>query len=193
MLKFLQIGLGSMGKRRIRNLLFHNEKNIVGFDILPERIQEVKTKHKIKVIDDLNKISPKDFDVIIISVPPNKHGDYIRMALQNKKHFFVEHPVSDDGYKDIFKNKDLDIVKAPSCTMRFYAPIKMIKDILKQGKIGKIVFIYARRNIPAQVSEPVLEKISPISGDMVHDVDLMLWFTQGKIKSVYECIDCLLL
>ncbi len=136
---FLQIGLGSMGKRRIRNLFFNGERDIIGFDILPERIEEAKTKYGIKTVDGLKKLSNKDFDVMIISVPPDKHGDYIRMALQNKKHFFVEHPVNDDGYNDVFNNKDLKIVKAPSCTMRFYTPIKMIKNILEEGKIGKIL------------------------------------------------------
>lgn len=147
MLTFLQIGLGSMGKRRIRNLFANNERNIIGFDILPKRARGARAKYGIKVIDDLNKISHKDFDVMIISVPPNKHGDYIRMALKNKKHFFVEHPVIDDGYQDIFSakggsaggGKNSSVVMAPSCTMRFYTPIKMMKDILKQGKIGKIL------------------------------------------------------
>jgi len=139
MLTFLQIGLGSMGRRRIRNLFSNNERDIIGFDVSPKQRKEAKAKYGIRVINNLNKISKEDFDVMIISVPPDKHGDYIQMALKNKKHFFVEHPVSDDGYKDIFKNKSLDIIKAPSCTMRFYTPIKMIKNILEKGKIGKIL------------------------------------------------------
>ena len=69
------------------------------------------------------------------------------MALKNKKHFFVEHPTSDDGYKDIFSakggsvsgGKNSAIVMAPSCNMRYYAPIKMMKEILEAGKIGKIL------------------------------------------------------
>lgn len=138
-LTFLQIGLGSMGKRRIRNLIFNGEKNIIGFDILPERRDEAERKYKIKTVNDFKKISVKDFDAMIISTPPDKHGDYIRFALKNKKHFFVEHPTSDDGYADIFKNKNLDIVMAPSATLRFYAPIKMIKKILDEGKVGKIL------------------------------------------------------
>lgn len=138
-LTFLQIGLGSMGKRRIRNLFVNNERDIIGFDILPERRKEARAKYGIKTIDDLSKLSPKDFDAMIISTPPDKHGDYIRLALRNKKHFFVEHPVNEDGYDDIFKNKDSNIIKAPSCTLRFYAPIKMIKKILEKGKIGKIL------------------------------------------------------
>ncbi len=138
-LRFLILGLGSMGKRRIRNLIFNGEKNIIGYDILPERNEEARQKYGIKVINNFNEISDKDFDVMIISTSPDAHGDYIRFALQRKKHFFVEHPASDDGYEDIFKNKDLNIVMAPSCTLRFYTPIKMMKKILESGRIGKVL------------------------------------------------------
>lgn len=148
-LTFLIVGLGSMGKRRIRNLLFNGQRQIVGFDIRPDRRKEAKAKYGIETVIDIKKISDKDYDVLIISTPPDQHGDYIRMALKQKKHFFVEHPISDDGYKDIFssqggsasggKSKYSSIVMAPSCTLRFYVPVKVIKDILKEGKIGKIL------------------------------------------------------
>jgi len=138
-LKFLIVGLGSMGKRRIRNLLFNGEHQIIGYDILPQRMQEAKAKYGIEIVRDLKKLSVEDFDAIIISTPPNKHGDYIRLALKNKKHFFVEHPISDDGYKDILKNNDSNIIKAPSCTFRYHTPMKMMKKILDDGKIGKIL------------------------------------------------------
>lgn len=136
---FLQIGLGSMGRRRIRNLQFNGEKNIIGFDSSEERRKEAEKEYGITTIDNLEKISAKDFDVVIISTPPNQHGDYIRFALKNKKHFFVEVTTSDDGYADILNDKNQDIVKAPSCTFRHYLPVKTIKDILKGGGIGKIL------------------------------------------------------
>jgi len=41
-LAFLQIGLGSMGKRRIRNLFANGEKNVIGFDLSPERRKETE-------------------------------------------------------------------------------------------------------------------------------------------------------
>src|SRR3989338_1435584 len=138
-MRFLIVGLGSMGKRRIRNLLANGEKDIAGFDIRPDRLKEAQEKYGIKIIGDFKKISRQDFDAMLISASPEAHGDYIRFALKHKKHFFVEHPINDDGYKEILENKDLSIVKAPSCTMRFYTPIKMIKKILSEGKIGKIL------------------------------------------------------
>jgi len=148
-LRFLQIGLGSMGKRRIRNLHFNGEKDIVGFDIVPERMEEAKSKYGIQTISNLEELSEKDFDAMIISTSPEAHGDYIRKALKLKKHFFVEHPTNDDGYEDIFsaqggpasggKNKYSSVIMAPSCTLRFYTPIKMMKKILEEGRIGKIL------------------------------------------------------
>ena len=136
---FLIVGLGSMGKRRIRNLHVNEEENIIGFDIRSDRRKEAEMKYNIQTIDDFKILSPDDFDVLIISTSPEAHGDYIRFALNHKKHFFVEHPTSDDGYVDIFKHNHLDIVKAPSCTLLFYKPLKMIKKILDDDAIGKIL------------------------------------------------------
>ena len=136
---FLIVGLGSMGKRRIRNLNANEEKNIIGFDIRIDRRKEAEKQYNIQTIDDFKILSPDDFDVLIISTSPEAHGDYIRFALNHKKHFFVEHPTSDDGYIDIFKHNYLDIVKAPSSTLLFYKPLKMIKKILDEDAIGKIL------------------------------------------------------
>ena len=136
---FLQIGLGSMGKRRSRNLFANGEKNIIGFDLSPERRKEAEEEYGIKTIDGLNKISDEAFDAVIISTPPNKHGDFIRWAIGKKKHFFVEVATSDDGYENVFENKNLNIVMAPSCTYRFFLPIKMMKEVIDSGKIGRIL------------------------------------------------------
>jgi UDP-N-acetylglucosamine 3-dehydrogenase len=45
--------------------------------------------------------------------------------------------------------------------------------------------MYARRNIPAQRSRSVLEKIGPLLGDGIHDTDLMLWMSGARIQTVY--------
>lgn len=137
-LKFLQIGLGSMGKRRIRNLHFHNQLQIIGYDVRDDRRREAEEKYGIKTVEDLEMVPNNDFDAMLISTPPDQHGGYIRMALKLKKHFFVEHPVSADGYREIFNDRS-QTIKVPSCTMLFYTPVKIIKKILANGRIGKIL------------------------------------------------------
>mgnify|MGYP001212757346 CR=1 FL=1 len=67
-MKFLVVGLGSMGKRRIRCLKKLNFKNVYGFDLNKKRNLEAKTKYKIKTFSNFkeayNKVKP---DVLIIS------------------------------------------------------------------------------------------------------------------------------
>lgn len=138
-LRFLIAGLGSMGKRRIRNLHAAGERDIVGFDVRQDRQAEAEEKYNIRTVSDFKDATPDSFDVLIISASPEAHGDYIRFALKHNKHFFVEHPVFDDGYDDIFRSRGSITVKVPSCTMLFYTPIIMMKKILDQGRIGKIL------------------------------------------------------
>jgi predicted dehydrogenase len=134
---FLIVGLGSMGKRRIRNLQFNGEYRIIGYNRSSERRAEAEEKYGIKTVADINNIPKDDFDAVLICTAPDAHGEYIRFALKNKKHIFVEHPTNMDGYDEVFLDKKL--IKAPSCTLRFYRPVKMIKEILKRRTIGKIL------------------------------------------------------
>lgn len=127
-----------MGKRRIRNLIANGEKNIVGFDIRADRIAEAKEKYGIKTMSTLSEMSPNDFDALIISTSPDAHGDYIHYALKHKKHFFIEHPTSDDGYREVMADKS-PTVKVPSCTFLFNPAIKTMQKILKEGHIGKVL------------------------------------------------------
>lgn len=128
-----------MGKRRIRNLLFHGvkEENIFGYDPRTDRREEAKTKYKIKTCEKFKQAVQINPDAYIISTPPDKHYIYMLNAVKNKKHFFVEHPVTDKGYEQILKSETGDFIAVPSCTLRFHSAIKTIKKILEQGRIGQ--------------------------------------------------------
>lgn len=140
--RFLVIGLGSMGKRRIRNLLYHKIKkeNISGFDVRADRNKEAEEKFGIKTYKTF-KEATKSFspDAYIISCTADNHYIYFLDAVKNKKHFFVEHPVTDRGYDKILKIKSKNLVGAPSCTLRFHPGVKKIKKIIEEGRIGKII------------------------------------------------------
>lgn len=43
-MNFLVVGLGSMGKRRIRNLQYLKAGEIIGFDLREDRCQEARKK-----------------------------------------------------------------------------------------------------------------------------------------------------
>ena len=68
---------------------------------------------------------------------------------------------------------------------RFNPRYAAAKQEIAAGKIGKIISMYARRNLPAWVGATVLDKIGPIIGDCVHDTDLMFWFSGSRAVSAY--------
>lgn len=68
---------------------------------------------------------------------------------------------------------------------RFNPRYALARDRIRAGELGRIVSMYARRNIPAARSRTVLEKISPLLGDGIHDTDLMLWMSGARIETVY--------
>ena len=53
-MKFLVIGLGSMGKRRVRNLLAIGGHDVAGFDPREDRRAEANQKYGIPVFDSLD-------------------------------------------------------------------------------------------------------------------------------------------
>jgi len=139
--KFLVIGLGSMGKRRIRNLIYHGIKpeDIFGYDPKSGRRQEAERLFHITTSSTfVRAVKNYQPNVFIISAPPDKHGPYILFALKNKINFFVEHPTTAAGYKEVINDKS-KIVKAPSCSLRYFPAIKIMKEIVKTNKIGKIL------------------------------------------------------
>lgn len=131
-----------MGKRRIRNLLFHEipKENIYGFDLSKERCLEAQKKFGIKTFDNFQKaLSQAKPDVFIISTPPDQHSRYFLYAAKHKKHFFVEHPTTDKGYPELQKLMDGSFIGVPSCTLRFNPAMKEIKKQVTNGAIGRVL------------------------------------------------------
>lgn len=138
-MKFLIIGLGSMGKRRIRNLQALKAEDIIGFDFKEERRKEAEAKYKIKTIDDLQKLDFEKIDAIIVSTPPDIHNQYIKFAIEKGKPAFVEASVVLGDLEELEKKaKEKNVFIAPSCTMKFNPAIKKIKEIVKTGNYGKV-------------------------------------------------------
>lgn len=141
-MKVLQIGLGSMGKRRVRNLQYLGYRDIIGYDIRKDRLEEAKNLYSINVIDNLELIDFNKITHIIVSTPPDKHSEYIQLALNYEKHVFVEASVVDDGYSELMElSKKQNCLLAPSCTMRFDPLNQKVKEVLDSKTLGKNVFL----------------------------------------------------
>lgn len=135
---FLIVGLGSMGKRRIRSLKALNAGKIIGFDPRTDRCEEVKEKYSVDTYTDFDEAMGNNPEVLIISTPPDLHMYYAHIAADAGKHFFTEAGVMDNGMSELIsKLEDKGIVGVPSCTNRFYQGPKHIKNLINQGRIGQ--------------------------------------------------------
>lgn len=138
-MKFLIIGLGSMGKRRIRCLKNLGYEDIIGFDLRENRRKEAEEKYAIKTINDIKNLNFSEISALIISTPPDKHNEYILMTIEKKKPAFVEASVVLEGLEESNKLAIQEkVLIAPSCTMEFHPAIKDIRRIVNSGDYGKV-------------------------------------------------------
>jgi len=138
--------------------------------------------------DYVQMLADPELQSVSITTMWDQHTDPTVAALRAGKHVFLEKPMASTI-------EDCDAIvreanKAEGYFMvghicRFNPRYATAKQEIAAGKIGKIVSLYARRNLPAFVGAQVLPKIGPIIGDGVHDTDLMLWYTGAKIVSAY--------
>ncbi len=87
---FVVVGLGSMGKRRVRDLLALNAGRVLGVDRREDRRTEVEQRFNIETSPDLDaalKLGPR---AVMVSVPPHLHFPVCRAALDAGSAYFVE-------------------------------------------------------------------------------------------------------
>lgn len=106
------IGLGSMGKRRIRLIKSNfSDIDIIGIDNSEERCREVEELFKIETLsnsDDFFKNN--DCEAVFISTPPLTHSKIINNALNSNLNVFTEINLVNDLYDEniqLAKQKDL--------------------------------------------------------------------------------------
>lgn len=136
----LVIGLGSMGKRRVRNLQALGKTNIIGFDKRADRRLEAGEKYNIITYDSIDEILIREkIEALVISLPPDIHHIYMKKAIELGIPAFIEASVVDTDFDDMIKNaKNNNTILSPSCTLSFHPAIKEINRIVKSGELGSI-------------------------------------------------------
>ena len=142
MLKILVIGLGSMGKRRIRNLIKLGFKDILGFDELKSRQNEVKKSYPVTIFQKFSDSMLSNPDVMIISTPPDKHLKFAKIAIKKNIPFFTEVNLLSKHVKEIQSLQKKSSFSSPSYTMHFHPIIKELKKLIKNEVIGKPLVIH---------------------------------------------------
>jgi UDP-N-acetylglucosamine 3-dehydrogenase len=109
-------------------------------------------------------------------------------ALRAGKHVLLEKPMArtvTECDRIIAAARKADRILMVGHICRFNPRYALAREQTAAGELGRIVSMYARRNIPAARSRGVLENIGPLLGDGIHDTDLMLWMSGDRIQTVY--------
>lgn len=133
-MKFLQIGLGSMGKRRIRCLRALGETNIVAYDPREDRRAEAANLYGVTTVDTLERGFEAKPDAALVSTPPDMHYEFVKAALDHGMHCFCEANIISDGANELFALAEKkQVVAAPSATMRFHPLYQRLYSLVREG------------------------------------------------------------
>lgn len=142
-MKIVVIGLGSMGKRRIRILKeLGGNISIIGVESNKERAQKVSELFDIPIYDSIEDAKKSEkIDHAFVCTSPLSHNSIIHESLMNGWNVFTELNLVDDGYKE-----NMELAKKNNCvlflssTFLYREEIKHIRKKLENR--GNINYVY---------------------------------------------------
>lgn len=196
-MKFLIIGAGSMGRRRLRDLLALKAGEVLLYEPQVDRCREISATFGVRGFTDLTEALAQEPEAMIVSVPPALHDAYVQKAMGRRMHVFAEVPF-------VFDLKPLEAVAEQagtypsvlgvSHTIRYYPPYRIIHDLIHAGRIGKPLYLeyslgtYLPDWHPYEDYRKFYASDASLGGagmDMVlHELDAIQWWL-GEVDSVY--------
>ena len=103
-MRLLVIGLGSMGKRRIRLIKsMYPSFEVFGIDVREDRRKECEDMFRIKVFPDIEVAMDLTINCAFVCTSPLSHAAIIKKCLNNHWHVFTELNLVTDGYEEIIR------------------------------------------------------------------------------------------
>ena len=140
-MKVLVVGYGSIGKRHVKNIIDNFDAHVI---ICTKQKNVDLSKNNIHIVKSIEDGINQHPDIAFIT---NETSFHVKSALQiaNKGiDLFIEKPLS-NSMKDVSKLKKIvnkkKLITMIGCNLRFYPPIKKIKDLIERQEIGKILSV----------------------------------------------------
>ncbi len=190
-IKYGVIGLGWFGEKHCEALSALPNIELHSLCTRTEsRLDEVAARFGVEntFADYREMLADPELDAVSITTMWDQHLEPALAALAAGKHVFLEKPMAStladcDAIVEAAHEARGHFMVGHIC--RFNPRYAAAKQAIEEGRIGRIISMSARRNLPAWVGASVLGKIGPIIGDGVHDTDLMFWFSNSRAVSAY--------
>ena len=136
-MNILVIGLGSMGKRRIRLLKkMYQQYHIYGVDLNAQRCAFVKKEYEMETFPTIEEaVSQRKFECAFVCTSPLTHAGIIKTCLENDMNIFTElNLVSDDYVDNINLAKQKNKLLFLSSTMIYRDEMKYLRERIDAKK-----------------------------------------------------------
>ena len=132
MMKILQLGSGSMGTRRLRDLRERTDVSLALYDEREDRRQRAKERFGITVFSRLEDALAWDPLALVISTPPGTKGRYVDLALERGLHHFIEADIWSYGAHRIERiSREKKLVSAPSASLRYLPVVRALEESVR--------------------------------------------------------------
>jgi len=182
------IGTGAWGKNHAR--VFYELENahlVAVCDINEERAKSIATKYNAEYFTNFEDILKRaDIEAVSIATPTTTHYSIVEKALDYNKKVLVEKPIAstiEEAKKIANRIKKENHFLMVGFISRFDPSLSLVKEIIRSGKIGKIVHLYARRVGPFWPER--VGDIGVIKDVALHDIDLFRYYIDSNPISVY--------
>jgi predicted dehydrogenase len=141
MRSFLVVGCGSIGRRHMQNLRQLGVTSIYAQDESADRLQAACDELQVQRLD-----GKRAFDLVLVCTPPSSHVAIAREAIAGGANVFIEKPISNDldGVSQLIdeaRKKQRFI--AVGYNMRFNRGVRMLKEAVDRGDVGKPLIVRA--------------------------------------------------
>lgn len=197
-LKVCFVGVGSIAKRHILNLVELCHKMHIGLEVdvfrsgkgmeLPDEIKSAVNS----IYHDLEEV-PNHYDVIFITNPTELHFLALQQFGEKGKNFFIEKPLVSTGKIEVIKNfkKDPDKVYYVACPLRYKRVIQYVKEQMDLSQVYSIRCISSSYLPDWRPKTDYRETYSArkelgggVSIDLIHEWDYVQYLF-GMPKAVY--------
>lgn len=185
------IGVGRFGRLHARAV-----QSIYGLELAAicnrnsERLDEARAAFSTPLAtrDYRELLDDASIDAVSITTHWRDHYEVAVAALASGKHVLLEKPMAPTS------NECRQLVELAQAARgkfmvghicRFDPRVALAKQAIDEGRIGRIVSMHAKRNLPQAKGSLRLDKTSPLMGDGIHDADLMMWFLGRAPTRVY--------
>jgi len=196
-MKALVVGGGSIGSRHLRNLNKLGIAQLGLVEVDETRLEAIGAENPITKFSRLQDGLDWSPNFVVVATPTHLHAGQTLEIVRHGLPVFVEKPLSHavDGLSELAETvEQKKLTSLVGCNMRFHPGPAKVKQLLDEGRLGKILFARVHTGSYLPEWRPNTDyrlnyaaRVEAGGGcimDCIHEIDLARWYL-GEVQSVF--------